>query len=43
MGTDSDTTLNEIKQMISQFVEERDWFQYHDPKKPGDGPDVRGR
>jgi NTP pyrophosphatase (non-canonical NTP hydrolase) len=32
MGTDSDTTLRDIKQMISQFVEERDWLQYHDPK-----------
>ncbi|MAI72083.1 MAG: NTP pyrophosphohydrolase [Rhodopirellula sp.] len=32
MGTDSDTTLREIKQMVSQFVEERDWLQYHDPK-----------
>ena len=32
MGTDTETTLEEIKQMISGFVEERDWLQYHDPK-----------
>ena len=32
MVHDSDTTLSEAKQMISQFVEERDWLQYHDPK-----------
>ena len=32
MVTDSDTTLSEIKQLVSQFVEERDWLQYHDPK-----------
>ncbi len=32
MGTDRDTTLREIKQMVSRFVEERDWLQYHDPK-----------
>lgn len=32
MGKDSDVTLRQIKQMISQFVEERDWLQYHDPK-----------
>lgn len=32
MGTDGDTTLTELKQLISHFVEERDWLQYHDPK-----------
>ena len=32
MGTDTETTLEEIKQLISGFVEERDWLQYHDPK-----------
>jgi len=32
MATDSDTTLTDAKQMISRFVEERDWLQYHDPK-----------
>ena len=32
MATDSDTTLNDAKQMISRFVDERDWLQYHDPK-----------
>ncbi|HBV61428.1 MAG TPA: NTP pyrophosphohydrolase [Rhodopirellula sp.] len=32
MGTDTETTLHEIKQTISGFVEERDWLQYHDPK-----------
>ena len=32
MATDSDTTLDDAKQMISRFVDERDWLQYHDPK-----------
>jgi len=32
MVTDNETTLTDVKQMISRFVEERDWLQYHDPK-----------
>ncbi len=30
--TDTTTTLTVIKEKIKQFVEERDWQQYHTPK-----------
>ena len=29
---DSTTTLGHLKQMIQQFVDERDWNQFHSPK-----------
>ena len=29
---DQITTLNELKKLLAQFVEERDWQQYHTPK-----------
>ena len=32
MTPDSDTTIADIKEMISDFVTERDWDQYHRPK-----------
>jgi len=32
MSTDNETTLADLKRTISQFVEERDWLQFHDPK-----------
>ncbi|MDB4561723.1 hypothetical protein N9102_00885 [bacterium] len=32
MVTDNETTLTDVKQIVSRFVEERDWLQYHDPK-----------
>jgi len=30
--TDSKTTLNELKAVMKNFVAERSWEQYHDPK-----------
>jgi len=32
MSNDHETTLADLKQTITQFVEERDWLQFHDPK-----------
>lgn len=32
MASDRDTTIAEIKEIISEFVKERDWDQYHRPK-----------
>ena len=32
MSTDNETTLADLKHSISQFVDERDWLQFHDPK-----------
>ncbi len=29
---DSSTTLNELKQLMAEFVSERDWGQFHSPK-----------
>ena len=30
--SDSDTTLAELKQVVGEFVAERDWGQFHSPK-----------
>ncbi len=30
--TDAQTTLQELKERMAQFVHERDWEQYHTPK-----------
>ena len=30
--SDSTTTVEELRQIIRQFVEERDWRQFHAPK-----------
>lgn len=32
MGSDKDTTLADLRARIAQFVDERDWQQFHDPK-----------
>ena len=32
MAPDTDTTISDIKAMISEFVTERDWDQFHRPK-----------
>lgn len=32
VGTDGDTTIAELREMVQQFVEERDWQQFHSPK-----------
>ena len=32
MATDSDTTVGELRQLIAEFIDERDWEQFHDPK-----------
>ena len=32
---DADTTINELREEIRQFVKERDWEQYHTPKNLG--------
>jgi len=32
MHTDKDTTVEELKQLLRNFREERDWAQFHDPK-----------
>jgi len=32
MSTDSDTTVAELRQIIADFVAERDWSQFHSPK-----------
>ena len=32
---DADTTVNELREEIRQFVKERDWEQYHTPKNLG--------
>jgi NTP pyrophosphatase (non-canonical NTP hydrolase) len=29
---DSQTTVEELKQLVAQFVDERDWAQFHTPK-----------
>ena len=31
-NTDATTTLSELKQLIADFVAERDWSQFHSPK-----------
>ncbi len=30
--TDSETTVEELKQLVKRFCDERDWEQYHNPK-----------
>ena len=30
--SDKDTTVEELKQMVKRFCDERDWEQYHNPK-----------
>jgi NTP pyrophosphatase (non-canonical NTP hydrolase) len=32
MSSDSDTTVAELRQIIADFVAERDWSQFHSPK-----------
>jgi dCTP diphosphatase len=32
MGSDANTTLSELRSLVEQFVAERDWHQFHDPK-----------
>lgn len=32
MPSDSDTTIAELRKLISDFVAERDWSQFHSPK-----------
>ena len=29
---DSETKINELKEKVKKFSEERDWNQYHNPK-----------
>ena len=31
-GTDADTTVEALRNLIAAFVHERDWEQFHDPK-----------
>jgi NTP pyrophosphatase (non-canonical NTP hydrolase) len=30
--TDSETTLADLRRLVEQFVDERDWHQFHTPK-----------
>ena len=32
MSSDADTTVAELRQLIADFVAERDWSQFHSPK-----------
>lgn len=32
MPTDEDTTVAELRRLVADFVHERDWEQFHDPK-----------
>jgi dCTP diphosphatase len=36
------TSVNDLKDAISTFIEARDWEQFHSPKKPRDGSQRRG-
>jgi NTP pyrophosphatase (non-canonical NTP hydrolase) len=29
---DTTTTVTELKDLVNQFIAERDWFKFHDPK-----------
>ena len=29
---DSETTIEDLRSLVAQFVRERDWEQFHDPK-----------
>lgn len=31
--SDNETNLNELKKIVQNFCEERDWDQFHDPKE----------
>ena len=30
--TDSETTLSELRRIVAEFVDQRDWHQFHSPK-----------
>mgnify|MGYP006201381533 FL=1 len=32
MSTDQETSLADLKQVVAEFVHERDWEQFHSPK-----------
>ena len=32
MPTDQDTTIADLRQLVAEFVAERDWSQFHSPK-----------
>jgi NTP pyrophosphatase (non-canonical NTP hydrolase) len=32
VATDADTTVGELRRLIAEFIGERDWEQFHDPK-----------
>jgi len=32
VSTDRDTTVGELRELIADFIRERDWEQFHDPK-----------
>ncbi|HOW72136.1 MAG TPA: nucleotide pyrophosphohydrolase [Phycisphaerae bacterium] len=32
MPTDADTTVAELRRLVADFIRERDWEQFHDPK-----------
>ena len=32
MPSDEDTTVAELRRLIAEFIRERDWDQFHDPK-----------
>ena len=32
MPSDEDTTVGELRRLIAEFIRERDWEQFHDPK-----------
>ena len=32
VSTDQDTTIAELRQLIADFIRQRDWEQFHDPK-----------
>ena len=32
MGSDRDTTVAELKELVAKFRDERDWKQFHNPK-----------
>ena len=32
MSSDADTTVAELRKLVADFIRERDWEQFHDPK-----------
>ncbi|HEX4922676.1 MAG TPA: nucleotide pyrophosphohydrolase, partial [Bdellovibrionales bacterium] len=40
--TDSETPLNELKEIVRKFCEERDWDQFHSPKELAIGVSTEG-